>query len=137
MEAKASQLYDFRRSRHNHAIDGTHIGSGATVAVRCLTERGICLRKSIHMGGGREGTLPLLREFFATFDYLVAVDISLFPTVRFIPVDTVEVIRLIDRKLIGCGNITRARFYQLFQVPNKAMKHAQTGRVDAQGCRIA
>ncbi len=108
VEMWAEQLYGIRRMGSDYpgfdAMDGTR-----RIFIRCVTERGVYLQRSINIGGGRTMSKEQLDLAVNEVDIFIFADIAEFPMVKFIPATRKQVIDMIKRGYVTKnGLVTRA-----------------------------
>jgi hypothetical protein len=107
-------LYDFLK----HSNSNNPLSDGAValeqlrnfnVSVKALTANGIKFQQSKDVGFGRSSTKEGLLHSLESCDRVIAVDVTGFPIVSFIPLDTTRLVSAVHRGELGTNGWKRAR----------------------------
>lgn len=98
----------------NHPGSDARIDLGAIgrfdISVRCFMRNTIKFQKSKYIGSGRSATLDNLIESVESVERVVVVDLRSFPRLRFVPLDSKSLLKLIRLGRLTATGISPARF---------------------------
>jgi hypothetical protein len=80
------------------------------ISVRCFNTNGIKFQKSKFIGSGRHTTPDDLLESLESVERYVVVDLRQFPLLRFYPIDSKLLLRLVRQGKLNGSGITSKRF---------------------------
>jgi hypothetical protein len=80
------------------------------ISVRCFNTNGIKFQKSKFIGSGRHTTPDDLLESLESVERYVVVDLRQFPLLRFYPIDSKLLLRLVRQGKLTASGITSKRF---------------------------
>lgn len=82
------------------------------VSVKALTRTGIKFQQSKDVGYGRTSTKEGLLASLESCDRVVAVDLTSFPTVNFLPIDTTRLVSAVHNGHLGTNGWTPSKVYE-------------------------
>lgn len=114
-EIWGERLFSYRKHVNpNHAGSDAKIDLGAIgrfdISVRCFNKGTIKFQKSKHIGSGRSATMEDLILAIEDVERVVIVDLRQFPKLRFFPIDSKSLLRLIRHGKLTTSGISPARF---------------------------
>ncbi len=80
------------------------------ISVRCFNTNGVKFQKSKYIGSGRSAILDELIESIESVERYVLVDLRRFPVLRFYPIDSKALLRLIRQGKLTTSGIGSRRF---------------------------
>jgi hypothetical protein len=115
-----AEIWGERLFSYTKHVSSNHPGSDAAIslgaigrfdiAVRCFNTRTIKLQKSKFIGSGRKATPEDLIVSIETVERYVLVDLRRFPSMRFVPLDSKALLRLIRQGKLTVSGISPKRF---------------------------
>ena len=115
-----AEIWGERLFAYKKHLSSNHPGSDAKVelgalgrfdiSVRCFNRNTIKFQKSKFIGSGRAATANDLIESIESVERVVVVDLRKFPLLRFIPVDSKTLLKLIRLGKLSPSGISPARF---------------------------
>lgn len=113
----------------NHPGSDAAIGLGDIgrfdIAVRCFQANAIKFQKSKFIGSGRSATTDDLLESIESVERYLIVDLRLFPTVVFYPLDSKALLKLVRQEKLTVSGISPRRFdawiVDAFEVEHKVI----------------
>jgi hypothetical protein len=98
----------------NHPGSDARIGLGAIgrfdISVRCFNRNTIKFQKSKYIGSGRKASVEDLIESVESIERVIVVDFRRFPVLRFIPLDSKVLLKLIRLGKLSPSGISPGRF---------------------------
>lgn len=129
-EIWGERLFGYRAHlSSNHPGSDASVGLGALgrfdISVRCFNSSSIKFQKSKFIGSGRNASAEDLISSIEGVERVVVVDLRRFPTLRFYPLDSKSLLRLIRQKRLSPSGISPNRFdswiAEAFEVSVQAM----------------
>ena len=114
-EIWGERLFGYRKHLNpNHPGSDGAIALGAIgrfdISVRCFNRGAIKFQKSKHIGSGRSASAEDLVAAVESVERVVVVDLREFPRLRFFPIDSKALLRLIRLGRLTVRGITPGRF---------------------------
>lgn len=114
-EIWGERLFGYKKHLNsNHPGSDARVDLGALgrfdISVRCFNKGAIKFQKSKHIGSGRHATAEDLYQAIESVERVVVVDLRAFPTLRFFPIDSKSLLRLIRLEKLTTRGITPNRF---------------------------
>ena len=114
-EIWGERLFGYRKHLNpNHPGSDGAIALGAIgrfdISVRCFNRGAIKFQKSKHIGSGRRASAEDLVAAVEGVERVVVVDLRAFPRLRFFPIDSKSLLRLIRLGRLTTSGITPGRF---------------------------
>ena len=114
-EIWGERLFSYRKHLNsNHPGSDAKIDLGTMgrfdISVRCFNKGTIKFQKSKHIGSGRHATPEDLIEAIESVERVVIVDLRSFPLLRFFPIDSKSLLRLVRQNKLTTSGITGKRF---------------------------
>ena len=99
-------------SNHPGSDAAIHMGAMGRfeISVRCFHEHNIKFQKSKFIGSGRRATTEDLIASIESVEQVVVVDLRRFPFLRFVPLDSKQLLRLIRVGKLSTAGLTPRRF---------------------------
>jgi hypothetical protein len=98
------------------------------ISVRCFMRHTIKFQKSKQIGSGRSATAGDLIDSIDSVERVVVTDLRLFPVLRFIPLDSKVLLKLVRLGKLTPNGITPARFdtwlAESFEISSKQVELA-------------
>jgi hypothetical protein len=115
-----AEIWGERLFGYKKHLNSNHPGSDARIdlgtmgrfdiSVRCFNKGSIKFQKSKHIGSGRHATQDDLYQAIESVERVVIVDLRQFPRLRFFPIDSKSLLRLIRLEKLTTSGITPNRF---------------------------
>jgi hypothetical protein len=114
-EIWGERLFGYRKhGSANHPGSDARLDLGALgrfdISVRCFNRNTIKFQKSKYIGSGRSATLDDLIDSVESVERVVIVDLRRFPRLRFFPLDSKSLLRLIRAGRLTPSGISPGRF---------------------------
>jgi hypothetical protein len=114
-EIWGERLFGYRKHlSSNHPGSDARIDLGAIgrfdISVRCFNKNTIKFQKSKFIGSGRSATMDDLIESVEAVERVVVVDLRHFPLLRFVPLDSKALLKLIRLGKLTPSGISPTRF---------------------------
>jgi hypothetical protein len=114
-EIWGERLFGYKKhvnSNHPGSDGAIHLGAMGRfdISVRCFNTNGIKFQKSKFIGSGRKATQEDLIESIESVERYVLVDLRQFPVLRFFPIDSKALLRLIRHGKLTTSGIGSNRF---------------------------
>lgn len=116
-EVWGGKLYDFiKHSNSNMPLSDGSVALGqlrdATVSVKALTRGGVKFQQSKFVGYGRSTDKSGLVASIEASDRVVVVDITEFPVVRFLPIDSTRLVGAAHTERLTINGWSKAKLYE-------------------------
>ena len=115
-----AEIWGERLFRYKKHLSSNHPGSDARlelgalgrfdISVRCFNRNTIKFQKSKFIGSGRSATLDDLVESIESVERIVVVDLRHFPKLRFVPLDSKPLLKLVRLGKLTATGISPGRF---------------------------
>lgn len=114
-EIWGERMFSYKtHSSSNHPGSDARVEMGALgrfeISVRSFNTNSIKFQKSRHIGSGRSATQDDLIAAIEEVERIVVVDLRRFPVLRFVPLDSKLLLRLIRQGKLTASGITPRRF---------------------------
>lgn len=114
-EIWGEQIFGYRKhSNANHPGSDGAISFGdlanLNIAVRCFRKNTLKFQKSKNIGSGRSATREDLIDALQSIDRYVVVDLRSIPDLAFYPLDTKQLLLMVQNGLLTTTGISPARF---------------------------
>lgn len=123
----AGRLYEYKKieNSNNESYDGIieiRLLGHIHVSIKCLTQSGIKFQQSKYVGSGRTCDTKKLLASFKNVDFVIIIDITEFPVIKFVPITTKVLIQLVNTGLLTCSGYRKDAFYkQVFNSSSNEM----------------
>ncbi len=115
-----AEIWGERLFSYKKHLNSNHPGSDAAIelgaigrfeiSVRCFNKGSIKFQKSKHIGFGRQASKDDLYESIESVERVVIVDLRQFPLLRFFPIDSKAVLKLVRTGKLTTSGITPRNF---------------------------
>ncbi len=115
-----AEIWGERLFSYKKHVNTNHPGSDGTISlgaigrfdisVRCFNRGAVKFQKSKHIGSGRSATVDDLIDAIESVERVVVVDLRHFPRLRFFPLDSKPLLRLVRQDRLTPAGITPKRF---------------------------
>ena len=82
------------------------------ISVKALTRNGVKFQQSKDVGFGRTSTKDGLLISLEACDRVIVVDVTEFPVVAFLPLDTTRLVSAVHKGVLGVTGFTKERLYR-------------------------